>query len=66
MLGIEWRLSMGTCIWLLECLYTAVPPTPTARKALRISHVACAGVRLGDFYRPPYTRQPSGKEYMYS
>ena len=28
MLGIEWRLSMGTCIWLLECLYTAVPPPP--------------------------------------
>ena len=27
-LGIEWRLSMGTCIWLLECLYTAVPSPP--------------------------------------
>ena len=33
-LGIEWRLSMGTCIWLLECLYTAVPSPPHTQRVL--------------------------------
>ena len=41
-LGIEWRLSVGTCIgfWNAYTRQSRPHPTPTARKALRISHVA--------------------------